>query len=193
MIENKATFFARLEPRMAPSDLYRVQGAYYLAKHAHRAQKRKEIDEEGEPLRYFEHVRRVAIVLMDEAHIYDPDLICIALLHDVLEDTDISVGVLEQLFGTKVAQGVVTLTKIPKEGYFERIQWADPTLRLIKLCDRLDNMRALPAEDHAFIQKTLKDTELLLNHYHPDPLYTGLWGKAVSLAGEIRDKLPKNP
>ena len=163
-MENKATFFARLEPRLAPSDMTRVRGAYYLAKYGHRAQVRKEVDETGKPLRYFEHVRRVAIVAMDEGGCYYPDIICACLLHDALEDTeDIDATIIEQFLGSEVARRVRLLTKIPKEGYFDRLATADSWTRLIKLCDRLDNLRSLPEGDPGFATKTLKETRLLLN------------------------------
>ncbi len=157
--ENKAAFFARLEPRLAPSDLARVRGAYYLAKYGHRAQVRKELALDGSPLRYFEHVRRVAIILMDEVHIYDPDLIITALLHDALEDTaDIDARVIEQFFGTEVARRVRLLTKDPKEGYVDRLLAADEDTVLVKLCDRLDNLRSLDGCDEAFQARQIMET-----------------------------------
>jgi GTP pyrophosphokinase len=159
MTENKASFFARLEPRLAPSELVKIRAAYYLAKYGHRAQVRKETDEQGNPLRYFEHVRRVALVLMDVAHCYDPDLVCTALLHDALEDTeDIDSAIIEQMFGTAVARRVRLLTKAPKEGYVDRLRLADDETLLVKACDRLDNLRSLGETTQAFREKQLLET-----------------------------------
>lgn len=159
MTENKASFFARLEPRLAPSELVKVRAAYYLAKYGHRAQVRKETDGQGHPLRYFEHVRRVAIVLMDEADCYDPDLICTALLHDALEDTeDIDSAIIEQMFGPAVARRVRLLTKDPKEGYVDRLKLADDETLLVKACDRLDNLRSLGETTSAFRKKQFLET-----------------------------------
>jgi (p)ppGpp synthase/HD superfamily hydrolase len=143
--ENKASFFARLEPRLAPSELVKVRAAYYLAKYGHRAQVRKETDGQGNLLRYFEHVRRVAIILMDEADCYDPDLICTALLHDALEDTE------------------------DKEGYADRLRLADDETLLVKACDRLDNLRSLGETPPAFRKKQFLET---LETYWP--LFRGL-------------------
>ena len=157
-MENKASFFARLETRLAPSDLVRVRGAYYLAKFGHRAQVRKELGEDGNPLRYFEHVRRVALVLMDEAKVYDPDLICTALLHDTLEDTeDIDAHIIEQFFGANVARRVRLLTKA-KDDYVARLQSADHGTILVKMCDRLDNIRSLDGTTEEFKARQLKET-----------------------------------
>jgi len=160
MTENKAAFFARLEPRLAPSDMARVRGAYYLAKYGHRAQYRKELGEDGKPLRYFEHVRRVALVLMDEAKVYDPDTVITALLHDALEDTaDIDANVIEQFFGSVVARRVRLLTKDPKEGYVKRLWNADWGTVVVKFCDRLDNLRSLDGCGDVFTAKQVKDTK----------------------------------
>lgn len=167
MVENKSTFFARIEPRLSPSDLTRVRGAYYMAKYGHRAQVRKEKNADGNPLRYFEHVRRVALILMDEALVHDPDLICTALLHDTLEDTeDIDAQIIEQFFGKKVARRVRLLTKDPKEGYIDRIRAADKDTILVKACDRLDNLRSLRGDEiTAEFRKTqIKET---LRLYRP--------------------------
>lgn len=164
-MENKESFFARLEPRLAGSELTRVKGAYYMAKYGHRAQKREELDQNGDPLRYFEHLRRTALVLIDEAQCMDPDLICTALLHDALEDTqDIDAQIIELFFGTRVARSVRLLTKIPKEGYLERLRSAHQDVILVKACDRLDNLRSLGGTTEAFQAKQIKET---IEHYNP--------------------------
>ena len=188
MIENKASFFARLEPRLATSELTRIRGAYLMAtvkalrsgEFGHRAQVRKELAADGNPLRYFEHVRRVAIVLMDEAQVHDPDLVCTALLHDTLEDTeDIDSGIIEQFFGTNVARRVRLLTKEPKEGYVERLAWADKETVLVKACDRLDNLRSLGGTTEEFRERQIKET---VQHYLPvfrSVLLIGTRGRAI--------------
>lgn len=89
---------------------------------------------------------------------------CACLLHDALEDTEaIDAAIIEQFFGSEVARRVRLLTKIPKEGYFDRLVNADSWTQFIKLCDRLDNLRSLPADDPAFSSKTLKETRHLLD------------------------------
>jgi len=163
MNENKQTFFDRLQPRLAPSELIAVRGAYYMAKYGHRAQVRKETDESGFPLRYFEHVRRVAITLMDNAGIYDPELIIAALLHDSLEDCeDIDAPIIEHFYGPSVTRRVIHLTKNPgdgKEAYLTRLRGADPYTVVVKMCDRLDNMRSLGETSVEFQRKQVAETE----------------------------------
>jgi guanosine-3',5'-bis(diphosphate) 3'-pyrophosphohydrolase len=163
--ENRERFFARLV-HLSRADLMRVQLAYTLAKFSHRAQVRKELDDEGRPLRYFEHPRRVALVLMDELKITDPILIIAALLHDGIEDTrDLTPEMIEFHFGHEVARIVALLSKVPKEGYHERLlNYGDWAVYLIKACDRLDNLRSLEGSSPEFRAKQVKETRQL---YYP--------------------------
>lgn len=152
--ENKETFKARLIPYFAPSDQLDIKLAYCLAKFGHRAQTRKELTE-GKPTRYFEHVRRVAIILMDELSIMDRDMIISCLLHDSIEDCqDLSPELLEHSFGSDVVSMVKWLSKAPKEGYIERLsnchEWK---VLIIKACDRLDNLRSLMGNTSLEFQK----------------------------------------
>ena len=158
--ENRETFFNRLEPHLAPSQLLDVQLAYTLAKFGHRAQTRKELDEEGKPMRYFEHPRRVTLILLDEVKLYEPELIIAALLHDGVEDTrDLTPERIEHCFGSDVVRIVKTLSKVPKEGYIERFQASlDWRPYVIKACDRLDNIRSLVGTDTEFAMKQLTET-----------------------------------
>lgn len=162
MIENKETFQARIRPYFSPSDQLDVKLAYCLAKFGHRAQTRKELTN-GQPTRYFEHVRRVAIVLMDEMKIIDRDMIIAALLHDSVEDTqDLTPELLEHSFGNDVITMVKLLSKVPKEGYLERLSNCKSWKTLaIKACDRLDNLRSLmiPGTTLEFQKRQIKETK----------------------------------
>lgn len=167
MIENKETFQARLKPYFSPSDQQNIKLAYCLAKHGHRAQVRKELIE-GKPTRYFEHVRRVSIVLMDEMKIMDREMICSSLLHDAVEDTDdITPELIEHAHGSEVAMMVALLSKSPKEGYHDRLanckNWK---VLAIKACDRLDNLRSLmiPGTTLEFQKKQIQETK---EYYFP--------------------------
>lgn len=153
-------FFSRLEPFHSPSDLLTIELAYTLAKFSHRAQVRKETDAEGKPIRYFEHVRRVTLILIDEAKVLDKDIIVSALLHDGLEDTrDVTPAMLEHVFGKEVTRIVKTLSKVPKEGYIDRFyQCRDFRPYLIKMADRLDNLRSLHQASIEFQAKQIKET-----------------------------------
>ena len=161
-MENKKTFHNRVAPYFSPSDQLDIKLAYSLAKFGHRAQVRKELVN-GKPTRYFEHVRRAAIILMDEVKIMDKNMIISALLHDAVEDTeDLSPELIEHCFGDEVAGMVNLLSKVPKEGYIERLQgcvnWRPLT---VKGCDKLDNLRSLmiPGTTLEFQQKQLKEVK----------------------------------
>ena len=161
--ENKESFFARLEPFFAPSVLLDIKLAYILAKHGHRDQFRKELDPTGAKVRYFEHVRRVALVLFDEAKCSRPEMIISALLHDGIEDTrDLTAEQIENCFGSDVCTIVKTLSKTPPEGYLDRfVVCKDWRPYIIKACDRLDNLRSLdkPEISVEFRNRQIEETE----------------------------------
>jgi guanosine-3',5'-bis(diphosphate) 3'-pyrophosphohydrolase len=158
--ENRKLFFDRLTPFHAPSTILDIQLAYTLAKFSHRAQVRKELDDTGQPVRYFEHVRRVALVLIDEAKIVMPEMIISSLLHDGPEDTrDLNPEMIEHCFGPDVVSIVKTLSKTPKENYLDRFYVStDWRPYMIKACDRLDNLRSLPATTIEFRRKQIAET-----------------------------------
>ena len=77
-------------------------------------------------------------------------LVCIALLHDTLEDTETTFDELSESFGEKIANGVLALTKneiLPKEEQMkdsiERIKKQPIEVWIVKLSDRLFNMRGI--------------------------------------------------
>lgn len=161
-IEDQRAFIGRLTPILSPSELIKVRLAYYLAKYGHRAQKRREIGPDGQPLRYFEHLRRTALNLIDGLDCRDVDMICAALLHDALEDTEeIDVALIEHAFGPEVARMVRQLSKKPPEGYHERLEACrDWRVLTIKLCgDRLDNLHSLEETPLDFQKRQIGETE----------------------------------
>lgn len=175
MTENKETFHNRLAPYFSPAQQLDVKLAYVLAKFGHRAQFRKEIVD-GKPKRYFEHVRQVSLIVMDECNIYDRDMIIAAILHDSLEDTDLTPEILEHSFGTEVVSIVKCLSKVPKEGYHERLSSSDNWKVLaIKACDRLDNLRSLMVDgtSREFQKRQIKETK---------EVYFELFDKLITMA-----------
>lgn len=192
-MENKETFRARLRSSCSPKEQLDIQLAYCLAKFGHRAQVRKELFE-GKPTRYFEHVRRTAIIMMDEMKIMDRDMIIAALLHDSLEDTaDLTAELLEHCFGTKVISLVKMVSKVPKEGYHEKLancnQWE---ALAVKACDRLDNLRSLmvPETKIEFQKRQIKETK---DKYYPlfDLLMKICPDKHTNNVSVIRDEIRK--
>lgn len=132
-----------------PYDIERINAAYECARNAHEGQRRKS----GSP--YIEHPVNVAIILAELG--MDTDCVCAGLLHDVVEDTNTLLSEIEMQFGAEIASLVDGLTKLkqlplPKEEQqAENIRKMllamsqDIRVILIKLADRLHNMRTLSA------------------------------------------------
>lgn len=164
MQETKDLFFNRLSC-LTPSQLQYVKTAYIFSKFGHRHQNRKELNNYGEPLRYFEHPRRVALICIDEASIIDPEIVQTCLLHDTLEDTeDVDAQIIEHTFGTKVCSMILALTKTDynKSNYVDNLyNVSNPDIILVKMFDRLDNLRSLnnPSCSIEFAKKQIQETK----------------------------------
>ena len=141
-----------------------VQRAYDYAADAHKDQKRKS----GEP--YIVHPLYVASIITEL--MIDPPTIAAALLHDVVEDTGATVQQMQDMFGEEVARLVDGVTKLTKLNFADREEQQAESLRkmilamskdirvvLIKLADRLHNMRTLkfkePERQVAIARETL--------------------------------------
>lgn len=131
----------RLTPLLDAKQLRDVNRAYEVAADAHSNQTR----DEGTP--YIVHPVRVAVSLADELNLFSPTLICSALLHDVIEDSDITREDIASMFDEDVANVVWLLTKLEEVSlpdYLARIEAAANTgAPIVKLCDRLDNLRSV--------------------------------------------------
>ncbi len=133
-------------------DLEKIEDAFEFARQKHDGQFRKS----GEP--YICHPLEVAKLVVEFG--FDNDSIVAALLHDVVEDTDVTYDDLKAKFGVEVANLVDGVTKLGKIPYSSREEQQMEYLRkmffamakdirviLIKLADRLHNMRTLGACD----------------------------------------------
>jgi GTP diphosphokinase / guanosine-3',5'-bis(diphosphate) 3'-diphosphatase len=161
-------------PELTPNDRSLVERAYRKAEAAHVGQTRKS----GEP--YFTHCVAVAHILAD-MHL-DAEAIAAALMHDIIEDTPVTSAELRREFGSiiaKMVDGVTKLTNLPlqveKENgrrtrivnreleYIRKMLLTmedDVRVVLIKLADRLHNMRTLgymPTEKQRIIAQETMD------------------------------------
>ncbi len=129
-------------------DLSKIISAYEFAEKAHGNQKRSS----GEP--YIIHPLSVAGILVEI--LTDTDTICAALLHDVVEDTPYTLDDLRRNFGRDVAMLVDGVTKMEKMPYYDKDEQSeknaykvlvatveDPRVIIIKIADRLHNVRTL--------------------------------------------------
>ena len=136
-----------IKRRIEPDDIERIKAAFELAREAHSKQFRKS----GEP--YILHPIAVARIIAVELELGSNPIMA-AFLHDVVEDTDYTIDDIRQRFGNDVAFLVGVVTKKKKEHYerskqvdnyqqiLESVQY-DVRALLIKLADRLHNMRTL--------------------------------------------------
>ncbi len=139
--------FSNISERLTTEDMVRVERAYLLAAEAHSEQKRKS----GEP--YIIHPIAVARIVAEELELGANPIIA-SFLHDVVEDTDFTIEQIRERFGEEVARLVAAVTKQKKAKYqhskqvdnFRQILESvsfDIHALLIKLADRLHNMRTL--------------------------------------------------
>ncbi|MBI3651880.1 MAG: HD domain-containing protein [Acidobacteria bacterium] len=168
---------ATLSHQLHHDDLRKVRHAYEVAEAAHAGQLR----DEGTP--YIVHPVRVAVSLVDELEIFSPQLICSALLHDVIEDSPITREEVAEWFDQEIAHLVWLLTKLDSVSlgdYLAAIEAAaDSGAPLVKLCDRLDNLRFLShsprlekkrryirTTEHYYLPMAARSSAYLFNELH---------------------------
>ena len=166
-------------------DKKNIRKAFNLAVEAHKDMRRKS----GEP--YIYHPIAVARISAKEIGLGSTSIVC-ALLHDVVEDTEYSLKDIKDLFGQKVAQIIDGLTKIQDvfdknvsmqaENFRKMLLTLSDDVRviLIKLADRLHNMRTL---DNMTKSKQLKIASETLYLYAPLAHRLGLY----SIKTELED------
>ncbi|MEU0039729.1 HD domain-containing protein, partial [Streptomyces sp. NPDC006333] len=134
------------DPKIETATLRQVEKAYQVAERWHRGQKRKS----GDP--YITHPLAVTTILAELG--MDPATLMAGLLHDTVEDTEYGLDTLKRDFGDQVALLVDGVTKLDKVKFGEAAQAEtvrkmvvamakDPRVLVIKLADRLHNMRTM--------------------------------------------------
>ena len=168
-----------LKRKMKPGDKILIRNAFEMAAEAHKTMRRKS----GEP--YILHPLAVAKICVEEIGLGVRSTIC-ALLHDTVEDTDITLADIQQEFGTEITRIVDGLTKISNVSVmdantskqaenFKKILLTltdDPRVILIKLADRLHNMRTLESMNR---EKQLKISSETIYVYAPLAHRMGLY------------------
>ncbi len=166
-----------LRPKIKKGDKELLRTAFEMATNAHKTMRRKS----GEP--YIFHPIAVAMICVEEIGLGVRSTIC-ALLHDTVEDTDITLDDIKNEFGNEIAKIVDGLTKIStvmdtnssqQAENFKKILLTltdDPRVILIKLADRLHNMRTL---DSMKQEKQLKISSETIWVYAPLAHRMGLY------------------
>src|SRR6476659_186065 len=166
-----------LKSRIKPGDKELVRAAFEMAAEAHKTMRRKS----GEP--YILHTLAVERICVEEIGLGIRSTIC-SLLHDTVEDTDVSLDDVQREFGSEITKIVDGLTKISNVIDVNASQQAenfrkilltltdDPRVILIKLADRLHNMRTL---DSLKPEKQLKISSETVYVYAPLAHRMGLY------------------
>ena len=172
-----------LRPKIKKGDKELLRAAFEMAANAHKTMRRKS----GEP--YIFHPIAVAMICVEEIGLGVRSTIC-ALLHDTVEDTDITLDDIKSEFGNEIAKIVDGLTKIStvmdtnssqQAENFKKILLTltdDPRVILIKLADRLHNMRTL---DSMKQEKQLKIASETIWVYAPLAHRMGLYNIKTEL------------
>jgi len=167
------------------ADIKLIEKAYKYAKVAHQGQVRAS----GEP--YFTHPLEIAKILIGLKA--QSSTICGALLHDVVEEANVSLKKIKDEFGPEIASLVEGVTKIDKVHFESKEDYTSENLRkvllatakdirimLIKLADRLHNMRTLTSLRDDKQKRIAMET---LNIYAPIAHKLGVW----HIKGELED------
>ena len=168
-----------------PEEIDKVKKAYDVAALAHN----KQFRESGEP--YIIHPLHVAMNLTE--FYADGATICAGLLHDVVEDTEYTLEDIKDLFGDEVALLVDGVTKISNLHFNTKSDASNANIRrlinslntdvriiIIKLCDRLHNIRTL---EFKAPEKRIRSAEETLNIFVPIAYFIG----AFRLKCELED------
>lgn len=158
-----SSFFKRISKRFSQEQIERIRSAYELAEQAHANQKRKT----GEP--YIVHPIAVASIVAEQLEL-DDNCIIAAFLHDVVEDTAFTIDDIRFRFGADVANlvNVVTKQKEKKPDYSKQVANYQQILTsvhydiralMVKLADRLHNMRTLSSMHAAKQMKIAGETD----------------------------------
>ena len=170
------SFFKKAKSYLEYKDLKKIQKAYTFAFYSHDGQHRRDGSN------YITHPVEVASILLELR--MDPDTICAALMHDVLEDCDVNKGNLRELFGEDVAEIVDGVSKLGKLDITARMDRdannlqkmmlaisKDVRVVLVKICDRLHNMRTI---EHLPRSKQIKKSKETIELYGPLALRIGM-------------------
>lgn len=135
-----------------PNPLATLVQALAFAADKHRNQRRK--DAEASP--YINHPIALANVLANEGGVQDVTVLCAAVLHDTIEDTETTADELRAVFGDQVASVVLEVTDdkllgkaVRKQLQIEHAPHISPQAKLVKLADKISNVRDILASPPA--------------------------------------------
>ena len=186
LLKLPSSLYKTCKTYLSSEDIKKIQKAYSFAFYAHMGQKRKDGSD------YITHPVAVTEILLELK--MDCDSVCSALMHDVLEDCNVQKSNLAKMFGDDVAHivdGVSKLGKIDHKNIAEKnannIQKMalamanDVRVILVKLCDRLHNMRTIEFVPR---KKQIQKSKETLDLYGPLALRVGM----QDMRAELEDR-----
>ncbi len=152
-------------------DFNLINKAIYFAKKYHEGQLRKS----GEP--FYSHPLEVAYMVSD--YNLKTDVIASSILHDIIEDTEVTAKMIHNAFGQRIAEMVDRLTRDRPDGTKLTVEEiinstyknGDKEVLLIKLIDRLHNIQTIGSLSAKKIEKTITET---LTNFIASSMYLGL-------------------
>lgn len=166
-----------------------VKKAVFYAKKYHGSQKRQS----GEP--FYVHPLEVAYIVMD--YVFTTDTIVTSILHDTIEDTVLTQEMITMLFSKSISDQVMSLTRLGQDNtkissakmlellYTEKKY----CLLIVKLVDRLHNMRTIYVKSPRKVKETANET---LIHFYPFAQHFGMQALATELYMLCKQVIPNN-
>ena len=186
LLKLPTSFYKDCKAYLNPNDIKKIQKAYSFAFYAHTGQKRKDGSD------YITHPVAVTEILLKLK--MDTDTICAGLMHDVLEDCNVQKNNLAKIFGDDVAHivdGVSKLGQIDLQSVADKnannlqkmalAMANDVRVILVKLCDRLHNMRTIEFMPR---KKQIQKSKETLDLYGPLALRIGM----QDIRAELEDR-----
>jgi (p)ppGpp synthase/HD superfamily hydrolase len=183
--------FVTVLATLRPDDAERVAYAFQFAAEAHGTQQR----DEGTP--FIDHPVAVAVILWSELGCRDVDMLLAALAHDILEDcVDIDADVLVGVIGAGALDLVRQVTKAQvaaehkaqrDQDYLDHLRTARADVRLLKLADRIHNLRSIVLSDDR--AKALRYLTVSRDEFYPMALATDI--TAAQLVAEACDAIER--
>jgi len=170
--ERLLTKLSLLNEKLKPKkvNILKIKKAIYYAKKYHGDQKRQS----GES--YYTHPLEVAYLVAD--HLFETNILVTSILHDTLEDTELTKDMIKMVFGSIVANQVDDLTRVRVD---RKISAAETVkllllknkndLLIVKVCDRLHNMETIQIKSPGKQQQTIAET---LQEFMPLVVYLGI-------------------
>jgi len=156
--------------KMTHKERQKVMLAYRLSKYGHRTEQRKDLS------RYFDHCKGVALIILLELKIFLHYITIASLLHDIEENTFmLKWHDIENIFKKKIYLAIRDLTIEEGKNYYKNLKYSEWWVILIKLCDRLHNLRTMVTLENEFKRRKLKET----------------YDKVIPLIDVLRKKIPR--